>query len=209
MASDENPNASGWLAEKVRQGAEWLARKAQSGAELPKRAMDAARSASSGAPGDEGTTLFGKKGPREFGKGDVRRDAERAEEARAAAQSVDDMTPLRARIFAAFLNPAPGAKKDRELLGRAASLATITRAVLYSEGVAPDSLSETVAVMKRAEVKAEAERMRDAKLLGNVSPPSDAPDGVWFADPGTYTLTDDGAVQAYAVYAAAVRGGAA
>jgi hypothetical protein len=162
----------------------------------------AAMSATSGAPGDEGTVTFGKKGPREYGKGDIQRDAERREAELAAARSPDSMTPLRARIFAAFLNPAPNPKaRGRDLVDRAQQVEAITDAVLESEGVDVASVSALARAAKREEVRAEANAMKAARLLMHVKPPDEHK--IWEASPDTYALTSDGASLALAVYEAA------
>lgn len=161
------------------------------------RAFDAARSSTAGAPGDEGTLLFGKEGPRKWDRGGVRAAAEQVEANRATAQSLDAMTPLRARIFACFLAPPP--KRERELVERAHSLGAIVSGVVESEGKDPATLSAVAMGEKRVAVKAECEAMKAVKLLARVSPPEE-PGFKWESDPDTYSLTGDGASQAWAVY---------
>lgn len=160
------------------------------------RGFDAARSSQAGAPGDEGTMLFGKEGPREFGKGDIASIADRKEADRFQAQSAGDMSAMRARIFCCFLNPPP--KSERDLIDRAHLLRDLTLGVLESEGVDVKTASKELIAIKRSEVRAEADAMKVLKLLAAVAPPDEHK--IWNEAPDTYALTSDGAAQAMAVY---------
>lgn len=168
---------------------------------------DAARAEAAGAPGDEGTFLFGKKGPREWGKGDVEAQANYLEKERAHTQSVESMTTLRARIYACFLSPPPAVGREgADLADRALPLRDIVRGVLESEGVNQEKVSAILLAHKRGEVRAECNAMKDAKLLSGISAPNEVGYEFWKEAKDVYALTTDGAVQAHAVWEVSRRG---
>jgi len=195
----------------IEAGKAWLENQRRGGNEIADAPdLDIARSAKAGAPGDEGTVTFAKKGPRDWGAHGIQAAHDAGIEAEIARQKAitESMSAFRARFYVAFLSPIDERRGWRQLEGRSQRTKAIAETIIASErnlaGYDPSAVDPVTYLAYERTVRREAGSMIALGLLAQATPPD--PDKIWVADPDTFLLTPAGAAEAWMVYEAARRG---